>query len=111
MAVQTWSGPAQRFQLIHRQALLILMIGWTLAYALLAWGLFEATVRTFDRCLGRAPERARAPRLAPPPGPRRGRPWARWIRGNASGIMLAPTGPIGDPRADGSGDAPGRERR
>ena len=41
---------------------LILIVVWTVLYGLLALILFEATVRTFDRCLGRAPER---PRLAP----------------------------------------------
>ena len=50
-------------------AYLILVVVWTVIYGLLAWVLFEATVRTFDRCLGRAPDRPR-----PAPRTRAGRP-------------------------------------
>ena len=55
----------QRQNTAESQAMLILVVGWTLVYGLVAWGLFEATVRTFDRSLGRMPERPSAPRLAP----------------------------------------------
>ena len=34
-------------------AVLILVVCWTAIYTGVAWALFEATVRTFDRCLGR----------------------------------------------------------
>jgi ABC-type transport system involved in multi-copper enzyme maturation permease subunit len=37
------------------------MIAWTIAYALLALGLFLATLLTFDRCLGRTPDRPGQP--------------------------------------------------
>ena len=55
---------------------LILMVVWTVLYGLLALVLFEATVRTFDRCLGRAPER---PRPAPSPRVGRRRLVSGWI--------------------------------
>ncbi len=45
-----------------QEALLYVVVGWTLIYGLGAWLLFELTVRTFDRCLGRMPERTYAPR-------------------------------------------------
>ncbi len=48
------------------EALLILIVAWAAVYGLVAWVLFEATVRTFDRCLGRTPERPSTPRLEPP---------------------------------------------
>ncbi len=48
------------------QAFVILLVGWTVAYSLLALILFEATVRTFDRCLGRSPERPIRPQRQPP---------------------------------------------
>ena len=38
---------------VRQLAALILLVCWTAIYAGLAWALFEATVRTFDRCLGR----------------------------------------------------------
>jgi len=57
---------------------LILVVGWTLIYALAAWVLFEATVRTFDRCLGRMPERPGKPRLEPP---QMGQPWRTRFKG------------------------------
>ena len=42
-----------------QQGICILLLIWTLGYGLAAWLLFEATVGTFDRCLGRMPERTR----------------------------------------------------
>ena len=42
-----------------KQAIRILLLIWTTGYGLAAWLLFEATVWTFDRCLGRMPERSR----------------------------------------------------
>ena len=42
-----------------RQGICVLLLIWTVAYGIAAWLLFEATVRTFDRCLGRMPERSR----------------------------------------------------
>ncbi len=60
------------------EALLILVIGWTIIYGLVAWALFEATVRTFDRCLGRTPERPSTPRLEPPVA---SKPWRSRLRG------------------------------
>lgn len=42
-------GPADR----DRWSLIGWLICWLIAYAVLAWVLFEAAVRTFDRCLGR----------------------------------------------------------
>ena len=39
-------------------------IGWTLAYGLAALALLAATLKTFDRCLGRVEGRAQ-----PQPGP------------------------------------------
>ena len=49
---------------IDGAAFLILVVVWTVIYSLLALILFEATVRTFDRCLGRAPDRPRPAPLA-----------------------------------------------
>lgn len=63
LATGAATGPAE-----HRGATLVLLLLWTLIYGLAAWGLFEATAATFDRCLGRAPERPRPPRLAPGAG-------------------------------------------
>ena len=54
------SGPSG-----EQPGVLTLMIAWTIFYAAAAWGLFELTARTFDRCLGRAPERPRRPRVEP----------------------------------------------
>ena len=56
---------------VHQQAILILLIAWTLIYGLGAWVLFELTVVTFNRCLGRASERPRAVRIEPAAGSRR----------------------------------------
>ncbi len=46
-------------------------ITWTIAYSLIAAGLYLATLLTFDRCLGRSPERPRKPRPHPPGKPAR----------------------------------------
>jgi ABC-type transport system involved in multi-copper enzyme maturation permease subunit len=43
-------------------------IGWTLAYALAAWALLAATLKTFDRCLGRVEGHSQPP---PMPSPER----------------------------------------
>ena len=43
------------------------MIGWTIGYALLALGLFLATLWTFDRRLGRTPDRPGLPGPRPEP--------------------------------------------
>ncbi len=52
------------------EAFLILTVGWIMIYGLAAILLFEATVRTFDRCLGRTSDRPSTPRLEPVRGPR-----------------------------------------
>ena len=96
MAIRPLGSPGVEIQRLRRRATLVLMVGWALAYALVAWGLYEATVRTFDRCLGRAPEHARTPRLAPPRG-RRWRSRIGEIRGADRKVILASGGPIGDP--------------
>lgn len=44
-----------------RAVLLCFQSAWVVGYALAAWLLFEATVRTFDRRLGRVPGRAARP--------------------------------------------------
>ncbi len=54
----------------RRQAVLIHLVAWILIYGLGAWLLFELTVLTFDRCLGRASERPSTPRLEPVGGTR-----------------------------------------
>ncbi len=46
------------------------LIFWTFAYALLALGLFLATLATFDRCLGRTPDRPGQPGPRPEPKPK-----------------------------------------
>ncbi len=63
---------------VESVGILILVVGWTLIYGFAAWGLFEATVRTFDRCLGRMPERPSKPRLEPP---QMGQPWRTRFKG------------------------------
>lgn len=45
---------------------LIGVLGWSIAYALAAAALYLAALLTFDRCLGRSPERPQAPRAGPP---------------------------------------------
>ncbi len=46
-------------QMMHgdQEGILVLLATWIFFYGGLAWVLFEATVRTFDRCLGRTSER------------------------------------------------------
>ena len=41
------------------EGILLLLVSWAVIYGLAAWLLFEATVWTFDRCLGRMPTRSR----------------------------------------------------
>ena len=79
-------------------ATLILAIAWTVIYALIAWGLYETTVRTFDRCLGRAPERPRSPRVEPTAGRSRlglvrGWGWRTLARGGRRAGHAASCGP------------------
>ena len=61
-ALQVGGGSSER-----AAGALAVLVGWTVAYALLAWSLFELTARTFDRCLGRMPERPVRPRARPRP--------------------------------------------
>jgi len=70
-----------------REGVMTLLIAWTLIYGGEAILLFELTVRTFDRCLGRAPERPTTPRLEPVTGsrPRRSKLGGR-DRGALSGV-------------------------
>lgn len=52
LALDGRGGPPDRY----RWTMVGYTVFWTLFYAVAAWGLFEAAVRTFDRCLGRMPE-------------------------------------------------------
>ncbi len=72
--------------------ILLLVVAWTVFYGLGAWLLFELTVRTFDRCLGRIPERPSPPRPGPTeePPPRR----AGLIRGWDRKTHEAPGRPL-----------------
>jgi ABC-type transport system involved in multi-copper enzyme maturation permease subunit len=54
-------------------AILAGSIFWAIAYALIALALYLATLRTFDRCLGRTPERPIPSRRRRGPGPVRWR--------------------------------------
>jgi ABC-type transport system involved in multi-copper enzyme maturation permease subunit len=47
-----------------RDAFLIAAPTWMLIYVGVAWALFGATLRTFDRCLGRMPETESPPRIS-----------------------------------------------
>ena len=60
IAHQTYPGSEPR-----HQAVLAVLLAWTAIYSLAAWALYELTVRTFDRRLGRMPERPTRPRPAP----------------------------------------------
>ena len=44
-----------------QKGICILLLIWTVIYGLAAWLLFEETVGTFDRCLGRMPDGTRRP--------------------------------------------------
>ena len=74
------------------------MIGWTIGYALLALGLFLATLLTFDRCLGRTPDRPGLPGPRPEPGRRvkravKGSGWRTRRAGGRPEIGAASSGP------------------
>ncbi len=59
------NGPAEEMALMG-------LIFWGFVYGLMALGLYLATLFTFDRCLGRTPERPADHRPSPAPGRRIG---------------------------------------
>ena len=59
LATAAAASPANTSLARECPGILVVALFWAATYALAAWGLFELTVATFDRCLGRAPERPR----------------------------------------------------
>ena len=55
-----------------RVLVLVFQIGWAVGDALIAWLILEATVLTFDRCLGRMAERTSGVTGGMTPGQRLG---------------------------------------